>query len=952
MSAEASLFALLAGVSASQTRPLQRPQLKEDLAAVSKALAGWGCPLENQRLVQEETASRAGLLAGLAWLAGKLDKGNPVIVYLAGHVWQQQASGRYYLLPADVQADDWVTDLPLSALALDDAADYLARAGGASLRSPAVLFCLDGGQPVGYGRSWMEIPAGWKPAAPPPELLLPPRIVPGGPRAAYTVPPDWGVLVSTRGEEISQQPAGRGAGAFAAALAAALAQADKWAAPTSLAEALPALCQAVIAGLPHRSGERGLPPQQPGWASVQTHGSRVETTRPGGEESQRTAETSPTRHYEPTMSQEDGPAAAPGDEDGPVRKGLDREDSGAPASSQPTISTDEALIIKGLPKTGGGEPEWPAIEASFMINADGSGGDASKGLEPESLVEAAPEPEDVSRDLEPVDTGQASSAPDANAPRYLNATIEGQDPDRPLPLDEEFTLAFSVDLRKLRGGLAAAFAGSGVHRPDERYAPVSVHLISSDFHIYTQSPQELRIPPAGRSRNRARFDLLPLRSGECHATALFFRENNFIQGMTLTFNVAEAQTGESAIAEPLPPAVQSLETLGRPLENLGLLQRRDATLFVQQTASGYELTLVGAAAATARLPISEAFLAQIALDARAALSEAANLKIGEAQPLMSGLQIPPEASQQALRILARAGLKLFRRLFPDAPETREMAKALKAMTSGGTLHLQIVSRQFLLPWGLLYLGDDLNNIQIDQFLGFQHVIEQIPLLEGMRAVDPQIPGGTRLPAGLGLNSDVDALAAFLNGRALTSEQEAAWQGRQQRSQAELQIWRTAAELEQALNDPDLGVRLLYFYGHALAGQLGAPGSADAATMVLSGDSKLTLEDLNLALDPGLPLRGQPLIFINACQSAQLSPLFYEGFMQYFTRRGARGMIGTECDVPALFAAEWAGRFFERFFAGEPVGEIFLALRRQFVDEFGNPLGLVYALYCDADTRLG
>ncbi|MDQ2870668.1 MAG: hypothetical protein M3S32_07995, partial [Acidobacteriota bacterium] len=62
-------------------------------------------------------------------------------------------------------------------------------------------------------------------------------------------------------------------------------------------------------------------------------------------------------------------------------------------------------------------------------------------------------------------------------------------------------------------------------------------------------------------------------------------------------------------------------------------------------------------------------------------------------------------------------------------------------------------------------------------------------------------------------------------------------------------------------------------------------------------------------------------------------------------------IGTECQTPAIFAAEWARRFFDQFLEGQPVGALFLDLRREFYQQHNNILGLLYALYCDGDTRI-
>ena len=100
------------------------------------------------------------------------------------------------------------------------------------------------------------------------------------------------------------------------------------------------------------------------------------------------------------------------------------------------------------------------------------------------------------------------------------------------------------------------------------------------------------------------------------------------------------------------------------------------------------------------------------------------------------------------------------------------------------------------------------------------------------------------------------------------------------------------------------------------------------------------------------LRGKPLVFINACESAELSPAFYDGFVPYFMAKGARGVVGTQCKTPALFAVEWAKRFFERFLDGararrglpRPCGA-------SSSTQHGNPLGLLYAVHCDGDTRI-
>jgi hypothetical protein len=144
---------------------------------------------------------------------------------------------------------------------------------------------------------------------------------------------------------------------------------------------------------------------------------------------------------------------------------------------------------------------------------------------------------------------------------------------------------------------------------------------------------------------------------------------------------------------------------------------------------------------------------------------------------------------------------------------------------------------------------------------------------------------------------------------------------------------------------------MYLYCHAVTNGPEDPGGITASHFVFTNDEELSLAELDAeaAELPALP--GSPLVFINACESGELRPEFYDGFIPYFMSKGARGVIGTECQTPAIFATEWAMRFFPRFLSGEPLGELFYDLRREFLDQHGNPLGLLYNVYCDGDTRV-
>ncbi len=59
----------------------------------------------------------------------------------------------------------------------------------------------------------------------------------------------------------------------------------------------------------------------------------------------------------------------------------------------------------------------------------------------------------------------------------------------------------------------------------------------------------------------------------------------------------------------------------------------------------------------------------------------------------------------------------------------------------------------------------------------------------------------------------------------------------------------------------------------------------------------------------------PFIFINACQGAHITTMFYETVAEAFLALDAIGIIGPQIDIPVKFAAEYAKRFLSRLVGG-------------------------------------
>jgi HEAT repeat protein len=96
------------------------------------------------------------------------------------------------------------------------------------------------------------------------------------------------------------------------------------------------------------------------------------------------------------------------------------------------------------------------------------------------------------------------------------------------------------------------------------------------------------------------------------------------------------------------------------------------------------------------------------------------------------------------------------------------------------------------------------------------------------------------------------------------------------------------------------------------------------------------------------LSSQPLVFLNMCESAQVTPSLADSFVHFFLDRGARTVIGTECPMTVEFADPFARFFLAAMMAGEPVGSVLLRARRYFAER-SNPLGLAYTLFGSAVT---
>jgi hypothetical protein len=241
----------------------------------------------------------------------------------------------------------------------------------------------------------------------------------------------------------------------------------------------------------------------------------------------------------------------------------------------------------------------------------------------------------------------------------------------------------------------------------------------------------------------------------------------------------------------------------------------------------------------------------------------------------------------------------------------------------------------------MYLTDrfSTDDLSWSNFIGMRHVVEQVPMRE-ISTMPPVavIESTPDLSVRVIFNEEID--------QAMPSHPVAAqrtyWGGRSVALGEGTKVDDLKAALSATATD-----KVLYLYCHAVA----ADKDSDDSYLELTGKDRITLGELAVFAPIEDQLTSHPLVVINACESGDLSPLFYDGFVPYFLAKGARGVIGTECKTPGRFAGEWAVAFFDRLFTGERLGDAVLGLRRDFLAEHGNPLGLLYGVHCDTDTRV-
>lgn len=589
--------------------------------------------------------------------------------------------------------------------------------------------------------------------------------------------------------------------------------------------------------------------------------------------------------------------------------------------------------------------------------------------------------------------------PEPTTPRVVNAALYYADdppdlvpPTTTLAVASRYHLRINIGERRSDSRITDAQA---LPTPDTTEdLPLFISVSSRGEYVVFDAPmQRLSLPPAGDSAS-LQFSLTAKQAIDDIPIWINVYYNwTLLQTLELHFKITPV---ESDLAAPLLARVSYSRTAG--FADLAAIRPKKITCKLTGDGESYRMSVAWPDEGTSTrreqrglnlvLPINAASLSNEIVQARNTLYD-----ITWQPSYRQGSRGKLAERRESLYQLAVVGNRLYAALFAPSGASAEQAESLAALrtwletiSADQTLPaLQIIHEGMPsgVPWGLLYPEpvNDPNSVDLNKFWGCRYRLEimtpqlaqnaqQVPTAQAQL----QISGGTynfRVPI-------ADAVVDVT----------------QQHREA-LQTWSTtrgnvALDLREAGDKNSLGglfgksdIVYMYCHGHtaktpddtsdwlakfrdqmarlddsvrskysdllSLSQKEYQPSDPNISDSWLKWNQSLL--PLRLLSQWGLKLERKPLVILNMCESAQVLPTLSSGFIPFFSQLGARGILGTECPMLAPFAAAFGQKLIERLGQGEAIGDILPALRRHFIEEERNPLGLAYTYYGDADAHV-
>jgi len=297
-------------------------------------------------------------------------------------------------------------------------------------------------------------------------------------------------------------------------------------------------------------------------------------------------------------------------------------------------------------------------------------------------------------------------------------------------------------------------------------------------------------------------------------------------------------------------------------------------------------------------------------------------------------------SDDILSSLANTGKYAFNTIFENGAST--LYQVLKLFHTEKPTTIEIATRDFFLPWELLYDGP-LDRVEVSHFWGIRHILSRtIMQKERPGAMVSPLLQSSRPKVGL-ITCNENALE-FVVSREIPMLQELGRQGLIFLFPLRpLNAEQRHKELEYFIHFFGEELQIAHLACHAFEQKPDSQSYLDIAN-----DFHITIEDFRAR---NLVVKYNPLVILNACLTGMIDSLHISGWASEFWKGGARGVVATEFQVPDWFAATFVEKFYEHLLSGVPLGESIWATRSYFWEQHRNPLGLAYALYAPLAIRI-
>ncbi|MEN6373488.1 MAG: CHAT domain-containing protein [Smithella sp.] len=569
--------------------------------------------------------------------------------------------------------------------------------------------------------------------------------------------------------------------------------------------------------------------------------------------------------------------------------------------------------------------------------------------------------------------------------RYLNAGFfpaPGSDNGKPVSTDQPLALDGGPYCLGVNVGEFWGLGSPGASFPEdllalhfEKQSELELDMLARSFDVGIAPPhQKISVPKTGNSR-LIFFDLSLSKTGRQAIDVDLIFQGHLLQSRRVEVFVI-SRTGDSLADLALPvqdgyitftrtAALEwnSVGPLGATPSRLTIVAERDLDYnriglrFYNTTGAdlGFQQsTLTEASLTTAMAAVRK----QLALTMQAYSGTG---HIGSTEKVL----------EKYLGQLAEIGRSFYLALLPKMAEetgAKDEGQQLKVdLWPGMTIQVAPLSAQLSVPWEVLYERKaesyregytrlcptflthgtapedcpgfaDPSIVCPHGFWGYRYIIEQLPC-----RVDPHVsPPDKDLPITVR-----NAIPLRFNGivyakfNQLTHHWDAL---RAIASTANLEMVRldNLADVRFALTQSSPPADIFYFYTHGGSDPFGKP------YLEVGGGDQIKFNDLDAwGVDLGYH---QPLVVLNACDSADYSPDNFENLVRFFCIKKAAGVIGTQCQVNEDLANAFTLLFFSAFFKQSGAGRALFEARHKLLSQL-DPRGLVYSLFAAADVKL-